>query len=205
MASRLSALLIWAAVAASLAYWGLRWLAPPTGVPHNAAAVTLDGGVRGDLRRLLAGPAKADASANQADPSLASALAARLKLLGVVAPQPGGSQGVALLSIDGKPPRAVRVGGTVDGDMVLQSLTQRGASIGPVDGPVAVSLDLPPLPPPATGALPPPTGVTRAIPASFRAPGGGQPGLPGTGAMPMEPPAAGQPAEASPEQGSSPD
>lgn len=205
MASRLFALLIWAAVAASLAYWGLRWLAPPTGVPHNAAAVTLDGGMKGDLRRLLTGPVKADANANQADPSLASALAARLKLLGVVAPQPGGSQGVALLSIDGKPPRAVRVGGSVDGDMILQSLTQRGASIGPMDGPAAVSLDLPPLPPPATGALPPPTGVTRAIPAGLRQPGGTPPGAPGMGAMAMEPPAAGQPAEAGSEQVSSPD
>lgn len=159
MASRLAALLIWAAVAASLAYWGLRWLAPATGVPQNAAAVALESGSRGDLRRLLAGPAQA--TDTPGDPSLASALAGRLQLLGVVAPQPGGSQGVALLVIDGKPPRAVRVGGSVDGELVLQSLTQRGAQIGPVDGPAAVSLDLPGLPPPATGALPPPTGVTQ--------------------------------------------
>ena len=39
MSSRLSALLIWAAVAASLAYWGLRWLAPPMAVPDNAVSV----------------------------------------------------------------------------------------------------------------------------------------------------------------------
>ena len=35
MSSRLSALVIWAAVAASLAYWGLRWLAQPIAVPAN--------------------------------------------------------------------------------------------------------------------------------------------------------------------------
>lgn len=166
MASRFAALLIWAAVAASLAYWGLRWLAPATGVPHNAAAVTLDSGSRGDIRRLLAGPAQATDAPG--DPSLASALAGRLQLLGVVAPQPGGSQGVALLAIDGKPPRAVRVGGSVDGDLILQSLTQRGAQIGPLDGPAAVSLDLPGLPPPATGALPPPTGVTQEPPPAMQ-------------------------------------
>ena len=77
MASRLAALLIWAAVAASLAYWGLRWLAPATGVPHNAAAVALESGSRGDLRRLLAGPAQA--TDTPGDPSLASALAGRLQ------------------------------------------------------------------------------------------------------------------------------
>ena len=50
MASRLFALLVWAAVAASLAFWGLRWIARPAGVPYNASSVTLDGGAHGDSR-----------------------------------------------------------------------------------------------------------------------------------------------------------
>lgn len=162
MASRIFALLIWAAVAASLAYWGLRWLAQPTSVPPNATPVSLDGGAQGDLHRLLAGPAQ-PASGVVANPSEASALAARLKLLGVVAPrQEGDSGGVALVSIDGKPPRAVRIGGVVDGDMVLLSLTQRGAAIGPASGPASVNLSLPLLPPPATGALPPVGGFSSS-------------------------------------------
>ena len=57
MASRLFALIAWAAVAASLAFWGLRWIARPTGVPSNASSVALDGGAHGDTHRLLAGPA----------------------------------------------------------------------------------------------------------------------------------------------------
>ncbi len=182
MASRIFALIIWAAVAASLAYWGLRWMARPTGVPSNATPVSLSGGAQGDLRRLLAGPSKAASGAAQADPSTASALASRLKLLGVVAPRAGDSGGVALLSVDGKPPRAVRMGGVVEGELVLTGLTQRSAEIGPQGGPAAVTLDLPLLPPPATGALPPPTGVSTTagmVPAQVS---GGMP--PSTQGMP---------------------
>lgn len=159
MASRIFALLIWAAVAASLAYWGLRWLAPPTGVPANAAAVSLDNAGRGDLRRLLNGPTVATHAPKVT--SAASELASRIKLIGVVAPQGGSGQGVALLAIDGKPPRAVRLGGLVDGDLVLQALTQRGAEIGSANGPAAVTLDLPLMQPPAVGALPPVADLAR--------------------------------------------
>ncbi|MDO9236311.1 MAG: type II secretion system protein N [Aquabacterium sp.] len=163
MASRIFALLIWAAVAASLAYWGLRWLAQPTGVPANATPVSLDSGIQGDFHRLLAGPVKAASEPTQADPAAASGLAARMKLLGVVAPRhEGDAGGVALLSIDGKPPRAVRIGGTIDGDLVLQSLTQRGAVIGPVNGPATVTLDLPLMPGAVTGTLPPVSGFSTS-------------------------------------------
>jgi len=171
MASRIAALLIWAAVAASLAYWGLRWLAPPVGVPSNAAPVTLDTGVRGDIQRLLTGPVRT-AQGPQANPTAASALASRIKVLGVMAPTPGQSAGVALLSLDGKPPKAIRVGGLVDGEMVLQGLSQRSARIGPQDGSDFLSIDLPGLPPPATGSLPPPTGVTRQLPPPVARPSG---------------------------------
>lgn len=181
MASRISALIIWAAVAASLAYWGLRWMARPTGVPLNATPVSMDTAAMGDFRRLLAGPSKAASGAAPTESSVTSALMARLKLLGVVAPREGRPEGVALLSIDGKPPRAVRLGGTVDGDLILQKLTQRSAEIGPADGPALATLDLPLLPPPATGALPPPTGVsTTGTGARASTPGGATPpgGLP---------------------------
>jgi len=179
MASRIFALIIWAAVAASLAYWGLRWLAQPTGVPMNATPVSLDGGAQGEVRRLLAGPPKPASGADQGVQSVVSALVARLRLLGLVAPRHEGDTngGVALLSIDGKPPRAVRIGGVIDGETVLLSLTQRGASIGPSGGPAAATLDLPLLPPPATGSMPPPTGATMSNSTS----------RPQLGAPPMRP------------------
>ncbi|MBA4109167.1 MAG: hypothetical protein C0487_06200 [Leptothrix sp. (in: Bacteria)] len=171
MASRILALFIWAAVAASLAYWGLRWLAQPTAVPANATAVSLDNAARGDMRKLLTGPAAA-ADPGQPDPTAASMLAERIKLLGVVAPRNDGDKGgLALLSVDGKPARAVRAGGSVDGDMVLLTVNQRGAEIGPAAGPATVRLDLPLLPAAATGSLPPPTGFTAEAPAPQQMPG----------------------------------
>lgn len=169
MSSRLFALLIWAAVAASLAYWGLRWFAQPASVPPQATPVAMDGGAKGDFRRLLSGPAASDAST-------ASPLAGRIKLLGAVAPRlEDGHTGVALLSIDAKPARAVRVGGIVDGNLVLQSLNPRSAQIGPADGPTALTLDLPTLPAAATGTLPAASGVTPTPPAATPAPAPSQP------------------------------
>ena len=163
MASRILALLIWAAVAASLAFWGLQWLAPSTAVPANASVVPLENAVRGDMRKLLAGPPAANP--NQPDPSAASVLAGRIKLLGVVAPRREGDRGgLALLSVDGKPARAVRAGASVEGDMMLLAVTQRGAEIGPAAGPAALKLDLPLLPVAATGSLPPPTGFSATPP-----------------------------------------
>lgn len=160
MSSRLSALVIWAAVAASLAYWGLRWLAQPIAVPANATPVSMDGGAKGDFRRLLAGPATA--APQGIDPNALSALAGRIQLQGAFASVQG-ARGVALLSVDGQPARAVRVGQMVDGDMVLQRVDASGAQIGLPDGPTALTLPLPTLPPPATGTLPPPTGVSTAM------------------------------------------
>lgn len=200
MASRFFALLVWAVVAASLAFWGLRWIARPAGVPHNASSVTLDGGASGDSRRLLTGPAPAASNAPVADMGAAAGLSARLKLLGVIAPRTGTDQGVALLSIDGKPPRAVRVGGVIDGEMTLLAIHQRSAQIGPKQGPALVSLDLPPLPPPSTGSLPPPTGVsTGSTPPPMSSGAGG----PMAGRTPVNaPPARMAPAQEAPSNAS---
>lgn len=164
MASRILALIIWAAVAASVAFWGLRWLAHPAAVPPNASAVSLDNAGKGDPHRLLVGPSKAsDAGTDMGQNAM---LAGRIKLIGVVAPKnPEDKEGVALVSVDGKPPRALHIGDVVDGDNVIRKLTQRNAEIGPASGPTAVSLDLPGLPPPSTGVLPAVEGLTTNPPS----------------------------------------
>lgn len=185
MASRILALIIWAAVAASLAFWGLRWLAQPTAVPPNASAVSLDNAGKGDPHKLLAGPAKASGPAAP-DNGQNAMLAGRIKLIGVVAPKnPEDHGGVALISVDNNPPRAIRVGGVIDGQNILRSLTQRGAEIGPAEGPTALTLDLPMLPAPATGVLPAVNGLSTAsaVPQSP----GGMP-MPPQGGMPSPPP-----------------
>ena len=77
----------------------------------------------------------------------------RFKLIGVVAPRSTAAraEGLALIALDDKPARAYRVGAVVDGDMVLQTVHSRGATLGPRGQAAQVDLALPALPPPATG------------------------------------------------------
>ena len=216
MPARLSAFVIWALVAATAVFWGLRlWTrpaeAPPYTVPVGDVAVA-----RGDLSRLL-GATPAAAAAVAATPEVAS----RFRLIGIMAPkaaaasaQPG--QGVALIAVDGKPPKAFVVGSSLDTNLVLQSVSLRTAAIGPPQGAAAVTLELPPLVAAATGSLPALGAGAPRNPAAPAAPvfvppppplivpqpvGQTRPGLaptfppPGTGgmppgAMPMPPPGA---------------
>lgn len=65
-------------------------------------------------------------------------------LVGVLANSLHG--GAALISIDGKGAKPYRVGATVDGNLVLQSVAGRTAVLGAgVNGPAQVTLELPPL------------------------------------------------------------
>jgi len=152
MAARWVSFVIWTAVVASLAFWGLRLLVPSTAAPAHTVTVSAAGAVRGDLTRVLGVDvrpvAEADAPAPVED--------RRFQLVGVVAARGvlAGGQGVALIAIDGKPPKAFRVGAAVDGETILQSVSARGAALGPRGGAATVSLSTPPLAPPATGVLP---------------------------------------------------
>jgi general secretion pathway protein C len=151
MSARLVAFVVWAAVAACAAYWGLRLIVTPRPVPSQAQSVSMSAAQRGDIAKLFA--EAPTASATQVEPGLA----ARFKLVGVMAPKDadaGREQGVALISIDDKPPRAYRVGARVDQALVLQSVAKRSAAIGPVSGAAALQLELPAPAPPATGSLP---------------------------------------------------
>jgi general secretion pathway protein C len=156
---KLATALVWAGCAASAVAWGLRLSGSALAVPANAQLLATDQSLRGDPLRLFSLPPVATAAA-------APAQASRFRLVGVVAPlepkfgQPPASRGagrdagVALLSLDGKPARAYRVGAAVDGGWVLQGVSQRGAQLGPAGEPAALQLELAALPPAATGNLP---------------------------------------------------
>ena len=170
MLARLSAFVIWALVAATAVFWGLRlWTraaeAPQYTVPVGDVLVA-----RGDLSRLLGATPAATAAAT-ATPEAAS----RFRLIGIMAPktaaassQPG--LGVALIAVDGKPPKAFVVGSALDVNMVLQSVSLRTAAIGPAQGSTAVTLELPPLAAAATGTLPAPGAGAARNPATAAAP-----------------------------------
>lgn len=198
MLARLTAFVVWALVAATAVFWGLRMLVRPQPAPAYAVAVGESVAMRGDLSRLLGATAVASAD----KPAPAPELASRFKLLGVMAGKQSSGSGFALIAVDAKPARAYPVGARVDGELVLQAVSLRTASIGPSQGSPAVTLEVPVLPAPATGTLPsagdgmkfgaaavPPPAASPApapmvapppAPLPLPAPVAGRPALPGT-------------------------
>jgi general secretion pathway protein C len=169
MLARLSAFVIWSLVAASAAFWALRLAASAPQVPPYAVVVGNSVAVRGDLGRLFGAPQRSAAAA-QPTPEAPS----RFRLIGVMAPRSGAMQtepggGVALIAVDGKPARPYAVGARLDSDLILQSVGLRTASLGPAQGARSVLLELPALPPPNSGVLPPVgTGAPLTPAPSFR-------------------------------------
>jgi general secretion pathway protein C len=145
--------LVWALVAASALAWGLKVFVAPQPAPPQAQVAEPAGALRGDLTRLLGidpVPVAAEATPEPAADE-------RFDLVGVVSPRSAQAarEGLALIAVDGKPPRAYRVGAVVEGAHVLQAVNARGATLGPRDGAPVISLTLPPPAPAATGMLPP--------------------------------------------------
>lgn len=149
MIARLSAFVIWALVATATVFWGMRLVVRADPVPANAVVVSDATHLSGDFSRLLgAEPVTAVAAAPQ--------ISSRFRLIGVVAGRPGqegATPGVALISIDGKPARAFKAGARIEDELLLQDVSMRSASIGKQGGAPFV-LEIPLLPPPATGVLP---------------------------------------------------
>lgn len=142
---------VWAGVAASAVFWGMRLFTKPLPVPPQTQVADSAGTARGDLSRVLGVEAPAAVAAAAPEPTAD----ARFSLVGVVSPRGSvGGGGVALISVDGKPPKAFKQGAVVDGQNVLQTVSLRGAALGPRGGPTVVALNIPPPQPPAQGQLP---------------------------------------------------
>jgi general secretion pathway protein C len=147
MAARTSAWLVWALLAGSIVFWGLRLGVAPQGLPEQVRTVGAEQASRGDILRLFANPSDLGAT----PPAEQAAAASRLKLMGVVAG--GVGSGWAMLSIDGLPTRMIRVGGQVTADWVVLSVSTQLVEVGPIGGPPAARLDLPLPAAPATGVM----------------------------------------------------
>lgn len=129
---------LWALAAGSVVFWGLKLgggsravNAPPLPARPVAAADPVA------IARVLGGAPSAAVTAPVAP------VASRFQLLGVAAGARSG-QGAAIIAVDGKPGRPYRVGSVVDEGLVLQSVQGRQATLGPANGPAAVTLELPP-------------------------------------------------------------
>lgn len=125
MYARFTAFAVWALLAGSIVFWSLKLAVNPLPAPAHALAVLEGAPSRVDLSRLL-GRAPVEAVAD------APAAASRFHLVGVVAPKAGArsDEGVALISIDGKPARPYRVGAVVEADLRMLSVTSRSAALG---------------------------------------------------------------------------
>lgn len=132
--------LLWALVAASAVFWGLR-MSSRSGAAPLAPAVTRAPAAADPLAvaRLLGASPAATAAAAPAAPALAS----RLMLVGVVAGA-ASQKGVALISVDGKPAKPFRVGAAIEEGVVLQSVQGRRAVLAQGgDGQSVLTLELP--------------------------------------------------------------
>lgn len=153
--------MVWALAAAGALFWGLKlFVKAPSAPPHTQLA-SADGLAGGDLTRLLGAEAAPEAPAPAAEPGAD----ARFQLIGVVSPRSpqAAREGLALIAVDGKPPRAYRVGAVIEGDNVLQSVNARGVTLGPRGGAALVALNLAPPAPAATGV---PTPFVSGMPAA---------------------------------------
>ena len=77
-----------------------------------------------------------------ASPVVRASLASRFILQGVVSGGPGG--GAALISVDGKPAKAVRVGSVVEEGLILQSANARAVTLAESrSSPALMTLEMP--------------------------------------------------------------
>lgn len=135
MHARWLSFVVWALVAGSLAYWGLALGARGPQAPAQLRPADTSSPAQGDWARLLA-PA--------AEPAVeqTSGGASRYQLLGIVAPGAAhDGEGLALVSIEGAPPRAVRIGQVLEGELRLLGVSRREARFGQA-GVVSLSLQL---------------------------------------------------------------
>lgn len=132
--------LVWVAVLATAVAWGLPLFTRSTPVPAGASLATAALPASGSLGRLLGQPPAqplADAPVVVQD--------SRFRLLGVVAPRSGRASGLALISIDGKPARAVGVGRELEPGLRVLTVAHRQVELGAGGGAPSVTLSLPPL------------------------------------------------------------
>jgi general secretion pathway protein C len=133
---RLTSLLVWAVVAYSAVVFGLQW---GGGEPVDAVvAGSEQKQFSPDVDSLSVSKALGVAPVQSASASLAS----RFVLVGVM--DGGPSQGVALISVDGKPAKPYRLGQTVSDGLVVVGTGPKKAELGPHRGSnPALVLELP--------------------------------------------------------------
>ncbi len=137
---RLVTLAVWSLLASSVVYWVLQW--PQANAPRGGSSTTLAPGDTPLTAPAAASMGRALGAPVVAERASAPALSSRLSLVGVV--RAGARDGAALIAVDGKSPRSVRVGAEVEPGLYLLALEPRLARLGPDrQGTETVVLELP--------------------------------------------------------------
>ncbi|PKO61893.1 MAG: general secretion pathway protein C [Betaproteobacteria bacterium HGW-Betaproteobacteria-18] len=139
--ARLSTFLLAALAAASVVYWGLRW-SEPLGTPRSNSVWSEPRPI--DTARIaqLLGASATPTSEGAAAPAVNAA--GNYKLEGVIAQ--GRGSGSALIAIGADKAKPYKVGDRLSDDLVLQSVSARGAALAPgMQAPASIQLELPPL------------------------------------------------------------
>lgn len=135
MPVKLTTLLLWAMAAAVVVFWTLRFVGSASEqLPSVVPAQPVQANAQAMAKALGAVAAPVAA--------VAAPVASRYALLGVLVGNESGG-GAAVIAVEGKGSKAVRVGEAVDEGLILQSLAAREARLGPVNGPSSTVLQLP--------------------------------------------------------------
>jgi general secretion pathway protein C len=195
MLVRFGSFVVWALVAASAVFWGLRLAGSSAAIPASTVSMG-EANVLPEVADRFWGRPAAEPQAAMAPVSRPD-ISARFKLAGVAAPRYAGESGLAVIAVDGRPPRVYRVGASVDGELMLLSVSARAATLSS-----------------SRDASNPQSSFVLEVPAQGAAAQRGPVPLPGftpqvgNGIGPaggdvlngMEPPAAGRPVGAAPKQ-----
>jgi general secretion pathway protein C len=132
----------WALAGACVVFWGLKLSAPNTDAAMPAPLVS--GAAAPDAQAIAAvmGARQATDTTNTiAETPTNTPASSRFSLQGVLQQRGGG---VAVIVVEGKPPKHFRVGAVVDDGYVLQAVGLRSAQLGPsANAPAAFTLELP--------------------------------------------------------------
>jgi general secretion pathway protein C len=149
---RLATFVMWLLAAASVVYWGLKFVVGPSAPAASAVAAPAPGTGQVDAQALARGLGGGiiapNLGANNPINTGASAInSSRFQLTGVVVSRSGNSRSsVALIGVDGKAPRPFRVGANLVDGVVLHSVAAGKAMLA-ANNQVApeVTLELPKL------------------------------------------------------------
>lgn len=148
--NRFATFVIWLLAAGCVVYWALKFVRGPVAPPASSVAAPPSGGGHSDAQALARGLGGGQAPASSGTAIVAAATsvfqAARFVLTGVVVQKASNQRGVALIAVDGKPPRPYRVGAQLAEGVVLHSVSAGKAMLAAsTDAAPALSLELPQL------------------------------------------------------------